>query len=205
MKKTGIFLAVVMLVPLSLSQEATYEQTRKWIVPKITDEAGSTIHIPGRPPYVSSTNITTSYEHVSMDECKLQFTAVVFNSGLQITGPVSDTTKPTITTHAVSIPLDKVVSVKVAPHTFRQDKDSQTVVVDQHNVSISASTNVITSKRTEKRGDEVLSQEVDRPTSTETISFGRSPATDAETANRMQKALSRAVSLCTRVKDKEPF
>lgn len=193
--------AILMLAPPPFDQEPTYEQTRKWIVSKISDEAGSTIRVPG----FLSLYLTTTYEQVSMDECKLQFTSVVFNSGLPLDRlPVPQQSEPShVTSTVVTIPLDKVASVERLPHTF--SRKDQTVMADEYDVRISTSTKAIMAKETVKRGANVVSQQALPPSDVEIISFGRSPAADEDLANRMQKALSRAVSLCTERKEKEPF
>jgi hypothetical protein len=209
MKRAAPFLFTLLLCgPLTFcqEQEPTYEQTKKWLVSKITDEAGTTIRQPGAPPLVSPSSITTSYENVSMDDCKLQFARVTFSSGFNISSTAGSTQEsPSVTTEVVLIPLNKVSSVERLPHVFLKSKDGQTVLVDDYPVRINTTSKVIVKKSTEKQGDRVVSQDAPAPTDNEGISFGRSSRTDKETAGRVLKALLHAVNLCKQFNEKEPF
>lgn len=186
------FLTITTVFPLSFcqepSQEPTYEQTRKWVVSKISDEGGYTIHSSRSPPAVSAINIKTSYEQVSMGDCVLKFTEVVFNSGM---------TKPSISTSVVTVPLDKVTSLKIVQSPPQFDKAVA--------ITISTSGNMITSKVIEKEGENVVSQDIPAPKNIWPIQFGRSPKTDEDTANRVMKALNHAVAICAKPKESEPF
>ena len=181
-RATTLFLvASALSMLLVLNQEGpNYEQTKKWIVSKITDEAGSTHSNP------SQGHQTTSYEQVSLDDCKLQFTGVLYDSMLDQT--MSDVT---------SVPLDKVSSVSVSHLVFQE-------IIDEYRVRISTADKVITIKRSQKGGNSVQDQKVLNMDQT-AIVFGRSKATNEDMANRMQKALNHAVGLCAKSTTKEPF
>ena len=67
MKKTIAAIAITLaLAGSAFAQEPTYEQTQKWVVDKISTNAGS------------NDVVSTTYEQVSMDNCSLNFTAVNF-------------------------------------------------------------------------------------------------------------------------------
>ena len=180
---TSLLIASALSMLVMVNQgEPSYEQTKKWIVSKMTDEAGSTHSNP------SQGHQTTTYEQVSMDDCKLQFTGVLYDSMLDQT-----MNEPT------SIPLDKVSSVSVS-HLVFQD------IIDEYTVRISTPDKIITIKRSQKgaRENSVQDQKVlnmDRAF----IVFGRSKTTNEDMANRMQKALNHAVGLCAKSTAKEPF
>jgi hypothetical protein len=77
MKSAASVLAWILL----MGQNApTYEETRAWVVSKITEQAGSMTPLPESGAYS-----TGSYQDVSMDGCKLRYSHVSYDSFLNET------------------------------------------------------------------------------------------------------------------------
>lgn len=199
-----ILAVIAILVTVAFAQQPTYEQTSKWIISKIIDNAGHSIKFPGNPPYVQPFYTNSAFEQVSMDDCSFKFTEVGFNSEMQFSGSVNSRYPSRVTNYLVSIPLQKVSRVKQGGHLLQRDKD-QHVVMDEYDLYVFTSVPAISIKKTEKSGDQILSQKLLPATDSYTIAFGRSPANNEDVAIRMEKAITHAVDLCTKSKDKEPF
>lgn len=178
MQRPALFVIVALAASFAQSQtqEPTYEQTQNWIVSKI-GEGGVTERSP---------DATTSYEKVSMDNCKLLYTRVLFMPG----GYIPDRTIK----WEWNVPLGKVQEVQARHYTFAPRS------TDERLVTFKAP---ITGKetRTDKGVVGETTENVD--ISEGSIIFGRSPSTDEDSANRMKKALEHAVDLCKKVG--EPF
>ena len=172
MKRSVPILAALLFPILLFGQEPTYEQTQKWVISQITDEGGEKIT-------VGSLSMMSKYENVSMSECNLKYTRVLFTSSSLIGRSVTRT--------SVIIPLDKVVAV----------------TSKERLVALSLSAKVIVAKSTEFKGSEMVSQEDFPASDKETIKFIETA--DASLPARVQKALTYAISLCKKTKEKEPF
>ena len=186
MKRAPILTALLLAAMVSVvrafpQQKSTYEQTHNWIVSKISEEAGFT----HSDPDPSSGYHTISYENVSMDGCKLQFTVSLYYSVLRHT-----------TVDVVSIPLDKVKSVSV--DHFGDEKDSYSAMIHSSPKAVSVK------ETTKSNNGSIEGQEVHNLDGF-AIVFGRPKAENETMAGRMQKALSRAVQLCAASPSKEPF
>jgi len=196
--KSIVLIAILLLAASNArtqTQEPTYEQSRKWIVAKL-NEAGYTHHewttlgTGGeglRPAYA-----TASLDQISMDECNLRYSEILFDSSTEMTFTSSNT-----------IPLAKVSDVTVKHWVIAKSKFNEEW--DEWRITIVAP---ITQKLVEeKRG--VVGQELKNTTPDKTeITFGKSPATDEDSVNRLQKALKHAAALCKdkqKNTDKEPF
>ncbi len=186
MKRALLFTLFLLVVTVSVGralpqQKPTYEQTRDWIVTKISEEAGST------HPNPSLGNETESYEDVSMNSCKLQFTHSVYDSFLKTTNVDVQT-----------VPMDKVKSVSVKHLTFEK-------IIDSYYVEMLTAPKAVSEKRTKKSADgNIVDQNVLNADSA-AIVFGRPKAENETMAGRMQKALNRAAELCSASPTKEPF
>ncbi|MGA8216714.1 MAG: hypothetical protein WB799_24225 [Candidatus Sulfotelmatobacter sp.] len=165
-------------------EEPTYEETRKWVVDKIAD-AGYTRTwkdvqggVEGHPLV---TVYSGSYEHISMDDCRLVY------SHLRTRTEQIDTTGSTSTQRDEStIPLSKVGTTEIVV--------IQTAWKDWK-LEINAP---VGTQKSVTRDETQINHNVGGE-----IIFGRAPATDEASANRLQKALAHAVELC-KTKD-EPF
>jgi hypothetical protein len=182
MKLFALFVIVALAASFAQdqTQEPTYEQTQKWIVSKLS-EGGYTHNY-------NDSATTGSYEKISMDDCKLFYTNVEFLPG---GGYIPDKTIK----YETVVPLDKVSDI-FAKHIV--DPRS----IDEWDVLFKAP---ITGRMvTTKRG--VVGEEMKNFTEgAARLIFGRSPATDEDTATRMNKAFTHAVVLCKKMKEKEPF
>jgi hypothetical protein len=188
------FAAITLTLTLALSAFAqtkpappapSYEQTQKWVVAKIIVDGGFNI----------TAAVSHTYDGVSMDDCILTFTEIdVMSLAFQ----------PTETTEAAFvIPLNKVTSVDVTE--FHSELVQAQTSVNTFYVGITIAGKEAMETFTTKDDKEKVVSRTSHPTDRSSIAFGKSIATDKDLANRMQKALSHAVDLCTKAPAKEAF
>ena|SRR5436309_2885388 len=183
MKRPVLFLIVALGACLAQDQTQgpTYEQTQKWIESKIS-EAGKV----WKSAVGDSDNTIFSYEKVSMNNCRLLYTEVQFMHG---GGYIPDRTIKS----EWNVPLNKISDITVKHVQVK-------ALADDWEIRFAAP---VTGKetRTDRGIVGETTKNIELPSGS--IAFGRSPNTDEDTANRMQKALSHAVDLCKKIK--EPF
>ena len=150
--------ALIMIVAVATgfaqdhTQAPTYEQTQKWIVSKLIE--GGYTH-----KYSGAHNITGSYEKISMDDCRLLYTAVVFDPG---DGYIPDTTFKWET----MVPLDQASDVFIKH--FVDGSMAEWDVFIKSPITM----RLITTKRG------VVGEEIENHKSDESrLIFGRSPST----------------------------
>lgn len=177
MKRAITAIAITLaLASSSFAQEPTYEQTQKWVVDKISTNAGT--QIPG--------SMSESYEQVTMDGCLLTYTTNTFYPSLD--GKSNQLT--------AVVPLAKVstVELKVFPAG---------VIPAQYQVRLHVDEAFsVTTVEKDGKGN-VINKSAELFRGNTSIVFSKSSATDADMAARMQKALSHAVDLCKRNPPKE--
>lgn len=172
------------------TQEPTYEKTQKWIVAKLSEGGYTRVS--------KITRETSSYDKISMDDCRLLYTETEFYS-ISSEVPSGTLTSETTTKSEVAIPLDKVGASDIA---VKHDVN-RPLGRDEWSVNINSRVGTIKMIETE-RG--VVGEKIKNYSNLGAeIIFGRSPTTDEDTANRVKKALSHAVDLCKKMKEKEPF
>lgn len=186
MKRLTLFVIVILSACFAQdqTQEPTYEQTQKWIVSKLSEGGYTRVS--------TITHDTSSYDKISMDDCRLLYTDTEFYA-ISSEVPSGTLTSETTTSTAVSIPLEKVSDIAVKHFT---------TVGNEWYVGFKAP--ILAKKTITKRG--VVGAEIKNYNSDGGgFIFARSPTTDEDTAHRMQRALSHAVDLCKKMKEKEPF
>ena len=182
MKKTIAAIAITLaLAGSAFAQEPTYEQTQKWVVDKISTNAGS------------GDVYSTTYEQVSMDNCSLNFTKVSFLARF--------TTIPASTTiYAEVVPLAKIISVEIVSSNAIQHPSNK-----EYRVILHATDKEIKADVTDKDEQGNISSKKVWVGDKTSIVFGNHSDTDADMAARMHKALSHAVDLCKKNPPKEVF
>src|ERR1700688_84896 len=193
--------AILLLPAMSLAQEkkqeATYQETAKWIVEKVP-EAGrrhsgittvSTVAGEGKLEDVT----TISYDQTSVDDCTLQFTKVT-TLVTDYEGGRDGTTRV-----IYSAPLAKVKQVDI-----RHDVTEAQHLAGWYGSSWNSWDVILEGPSTQKQLDQQgQTAKVDSVPSI-AIGFGKSTSADTneDSANRLKKAVDHAVELC---KKKEPF
>jgi hypothetical protein len=175
MKTTAKIAAVLLtflFVTVLTAQDSSNGDTPKWIVTKISEEAGTTRSLP------SSDYMKESYRDVSMNDCRLGYTVVLYNS----------LTKSTVT-DKVSVPLDKNTSVSVI-HDFVKD------AIDDYAIQISTASKTIVIDRTRETDGRIESEDVSSIDRTNII-FGKPNAERGDTVSRVQKGLAHAIQVCS--------
>ncbi len=179
MNKTIAAIAITLaLAGSAFAQEPTYEQTQKWVVERISTNAGTQI------PNV----ISESYEQVSMAGCLLTYTTNTFYPSLD--GKSNQITS--------AVPLAKIstVELRVIPASTIPAQYQVRLHVDE--------AFAVTTVEKDGKGN-VINKSAELYHGVTAIVFTKSSATDADMAARMQKALSHAVDLCKKNPPKEVF
>lgn len=194
-------LAVAMLLATSAGAQdkPTMEQTANWLATKIAEEGGgtSTIKTTGAMPD-ESTDIS-AYRDVAIQDCKLTYTIITNETS---------TSGKSHRKSVMTVPLAKVREddVKVVHVPPVQPNSPLEMRGERWNVGIG--TPVLDGITTETPEGTAGADKVRVFHNVhDAIYFGKSPSTDEDTANRVQKALKYVVSLCRDAakQTKEPF
>jgi len=194
-------LAVAMLLVTSsrAQDKPTMEQTANWLATKIAEGGGTqTMKMTGVMP--DETTTSSVYRDVAIKDCKLTYTTI---SQYRSTRSGPSHTKSVMTVPLAKVKEDDITVVHVPPF---ETHGSLELRGERWNVSIG--TPVIDMVTTDtKEGTGSADEVTVHHNLHDVIEFGNSPSTDENTANRVQKALKYAVSLCRDAakQTKEPF
>ena len=167
-----VFLVFFVGPILTAQNSANRGDTPAWIVTTMSEEAGMTRSLP------SSGYLRELYRDVSVNDCKLRYTAILHNSFTELT-----------VTDRVSVPLDKDTAVS-GIHDYVEG------AIDDYAVEISRASKTITIQRTKESGGHIESKEV-LNTGVTHIIFGKPKPERGDIVSRTQKELTPAIQLCS--------
>jgi hypothetical protein len=197
--KCRLALAVLLAASAWAQDRPTMEQTAKWLATKIAEGGGTqTLKVTGVMPDESTTS--SAYRDVAIQDCKLTFTSIGHTLSTR-SGPSHS--KSVVTVPLAKVKEDDITVVHVQPVATVGPLE---VRGERWNVNIGTPViDIVTTNTKEAVGgsDEVTVYH----NLHDVIEFGNSPSIDEDTANRVQKALKYAVSLCRDAAKqvKEPF